>query len=483
MLQDDDTLSISNEMIFEVESDTFIFQGLSGVISFLSPLAKQLVELLQTNEYSAQELEDQLYEKNGIERNEVKHALITLVEQEIIHVNGKVGPVSETPGLPPKNFPIQTLVFHLVNECNLGCAYCYAGLGEYGAPMKRMSDITAKQAVDFLMEQSKQMKRVSIILFGGEPTLNWKQLVHIVTYGKKRAQQYGKEIDFSMTTNGTILTDSMIDFIVQENIGVSVSMDGDKETQDRTRPYKKDGVGSYDIVSRNAKKLIAKHKKKPVAARVTLTKGYPNVLDTFEHLRSLGFHEVGFAPVSEMDDTFYLDDRELNRLLDQFEQLTEQFINEAKENRYFGFSNLVNVLVELHRGVNKSYGCGAGIGFFAVSPSGELFLCHRFNEQKDYKMGDIYNGINEQYRTSLLQDLHVDNKTTCSRCPLKHTCAGGCYYEALERQGEITSPNLHYCNWMYRWYRIALDAYVRVMEVNPTFIDRVAGMSTSVKVS
>lgn len=476
-----DYLSISNEMRFEVDNKPYVFQGLSGMISGLSPLSNEIIEMLQADTVDYQTLIDSL--KHKYLESEIKSAVDDLIQHEIIHVNGKVGPASVTPGMPPENFPIQTLVFHLVNECNLGCAYCYAGLGEYGAPMKRMSEVTSKQAIDFLMKESKELSNVSVILFGGEPTLNWKQLVHTVEYGKKKAREYGKNIDFSLTTNGTMLTDRMVDFIVENNIGVSISMDGDKETQDKSRPYKKDGIGSYDMVSKNAKKLIAKHKTKPIAARVTLTKGFPNVKETFEHLRGLGFHEVGFAPVSESDEAFLLNKPELSRLLDEFEELTEKFIEEAKENRYYGFSNLVNVLVELHRGVNKSYGCGAGIGFFAVSPSGDLFLCHRFNEQEQYKMGTIYDGVNEDYRKSLLEALHVDQKTTCSRCPLKHTCAGGCYYEALERQGKITSPNLHYCNWMYRWYSIALNAYVRVMEANPTFIDRVAGMSTSAKVS
>lgn len=477
----EDKLSISNAMLFEVDDASYIFQGLSGMISGLSPLSKQVVTIIQKQESSYTEIVEQCLDNYS--QDDIEAAIETLINQEIIHVNGKIGPVSETPGVPPENFPIQTLVFHLVNECNLGCAYCYAGLGEYGAPMKRMSEFTSIQAIDFLMDASKDMPQVSVILFGGEPTLNWDQLVNTVEYGKKHAKEYGKTIDFSLTTNGTVLTDRMIDFLVEHDVGISVSMDGDKETQDKSRPYKKDGIGSYDMVSRNAQKLISKHKTKPVAARVTLTKGYPNVKHTFEHLQGLGFHEVGFAPVSEMDEEFFLNESEMNRLLDEFEDLTETFIEEAKENRYFGFSNLVNVLVELHRGVNKSYGCGAGIGFFAVSPTGDLFLCHRFNEQEDYKMGDIYNGVNESFRSQLLNDLHVDNKTTCSQCPLKHTCSGGCYYEALERQGEITSPNLHYCNWMFRWYGIALDAYVRVMEANPTFIDRVAGMSTSAKIS
>lgn len=473
IIQTADQLSVTNQLLFEVNGKPYVFQGLSGFISELSPLGRAIIKDLKGGSRSFSEVEEQLSGQYGIE--EVHSAVEELLQQEVIRLNGRVGSNSRTPGVPQGELPIQTLVFHLVNECNLGCTYCYAGGGEYGAPMKTMNEATAEKAIDFLIEASKNAPNVSVILFGGEPTLNWKLLTHVVEYGKKAAQAAGKRIDFSMTTNGTLLNERRINFLVEHNIGVSISMDGDESTQDTWRPFKT-GHGSYALVHKNATKLIEKHRTKPVAARVTLTKDFPAVKETFSHLRQMGFHEVGFAPVSETDEAFILNKPELSRLLDEFEELTDMFIEEARQDRYFGFSNLVNVLVELHTGVNKSYGCGAGIGFYAVSPSGDLFLCHRFNEQYEYKMGDIYSGVDRVFQKTLLESLHVDNKTTCSRCPLKHTCSGGCYYEAKERQGEITSPNLHYCNWMYRWYSIALKAYVQIMEDNPTFLDRIAGL-------
>lgn len=471
----DQQLTITNELIFEVGETPYIFHGLSSIISELSPLSMQIIQTIkeQQGQSTRQKVEAQCLENYSVEA--ITEALDELIQLSIITVNGQVGGLSRTPDIPQGELPIQTLVFHLINECNLGCTYCYAGDGEYGAPMKIMNEDTAKKALDFLIEASKDADSVNVILFGGEPTLNWKLLEYIVLYGTEAASVANKTIEFSMTTNGTLLTERKVAFIVEHNIGVSISMDGDEETHDKFRPFQS-GRGSYDLVNKNARHLITQHKTKPIAARVTLTKHFPRVKETFNHLMAMGFHEVGFAPVSETDEAFILNTSEMTRLLDEFEELTELFIEAAKNDRYMGFSNLVNILVELHTGVNKAYGCGAGLGFYAVSPSGDLYLCHRFNEQDEYKMGSIFEGVNRNFQQQLLQELHVDNKTTCSKCPLKHTCSGGCYYEAKERQGDITAPNLHYCNWMYRWYSIGLQAYVRIMEENPTFLDRVAGL-------
>lgn len=472
----EEELQVTNTMLFDVDGVDYIFHGLSSIISELSPLGKVIVEQLKDNPLPASLLKERLLEQ--FEEKEVNEAVKELMQLEIITVNGRVGPLSATPGVPEQteNLPVQTLVFHLINECNLGCTYCYAGDGEYGAPMKVMNEPTAAKAIDFLMEASKDAKEVNVILFGGEPTLNWKLVEYIVNYGKKAAERANKTIGFSMTTNGTLLTKRKVDFIVENEIGVSISMDGDEETHDSQRPFQT-GRGSFDLVSRNAKYLLEQRPKKPVAARVTLTKHFPHVKETFQQLSDMGFHEVGFAPVSETDEAFILNTDELSRLLDEFEELGEELVEYAKRDEYYGFSNLMNVLVELHTGTNKGYGCGAGLGFYAVSPSGDLYLCHRFNEQDDYQMGDIFEGVDRPFQKELLENLHVDHKTTCSRCPLKHTCSGGCYYEALERQGDITAPNLHYCNWMYRWYTIGLKAYVRIMKENPTYLDRVAGLA------
>lgn len=469
------TVVLSNIIQFDVDGEPYIYQGLSGVVTALDELSLTIIKALKKNKPTAVgdliEKLSPLYTSSEIEEgvNELLQASILYEPGECMH------PLLQTTAVPDaKELPITTLVFHLVNSCNLSCTYCYAVEGGYGAPQKMMTQQTAIAAVDFLIKESRHINDISIILFGGEPFLNWKQLKNIVEYGEERAEAAGKTINFSLTTNGTLLNDERIEFIKRHKIGVSVSIDGDQETHDKSRPFQ-NGEGTYKLVSRNVKNLVAERTGKPVAARVTLTKHYPHVLNTLDHLLNLGFHEAGFAPVTETDVELLLEKKEMNKLLDQFEEIAEHFVQAAKDNKYLGFSNLTNLLVDLHKGQTKAYGCGAGLGFMAVSPSGSLYLCHRFNENEEVNLGSIFEGINRDSQQKLLRDLHIDHKTTCSTCPLKHSCAGGCYYEAKEKQGEITAPNLHYCNWMLRWTSIGLKTYVRIMKSNPSFMERMIG--------
>lgn len=469
------TIVLSNEIVFYVDEKPYIYQGLSGMIMELDRVSEAIVRYMQKKKTVE---EDLLIAElsHQFHHGDVLKALTELVDAAILYEQGeRTHPLVRTTQVPTaEQLPVATLVLHLINACNLGCAYCYAGEGEYGAPQKIMTEETAKAAIDFLIKESRYLNEISVILFGGEPFLNWKQLKTVVEYGEEEAKKAGKTISFSLTTNGTLLNDERIQFIVDHNIGVSVSMDGDQETHDAWRPFK-DGRGSYQQISQNVKKLLAKKTRKPIAARVTLTKDFPDVRKTLEHLLGLGFHEVGFAPVTETDEILLLSRPELMKLLDQFEDLAHEFVDQAREDKYLGFSNLSNLLAELHEGQTKPYGCGAGLGFMAVSPSGDLYLCHRFNEDKEVHLGNIFDGIDRKAQQKLLNELHISLKTTCSRCPLKHSCAGGCYFEARERMGEITSPNLHYCQWMLRWTKIGLEAYVRIMKENPTFMDRLVG--------
>lgn len=469
-------VTLSNVILFEVDGETYIYQGLSGVVTALDELSLAVVKACKLNiEVAVEDLIEAL--SPSFLPNQIEEAVYELLQASVLYEQGeRKHPLLKTTAVPiAEDLPIATLVFHLINSCNLACTYCYAVEGGYGAPQKVMTQQTATDAIDFLIKESRHLQEISVILFGGEPFLNWKQLKHIVEYGEEKAKEAGKTINFSLTTNGTLLNEERIAFIKKHKIGVSVSIDGDEQTHDKSRRFQT-GEGSYELVTENVKKLVNEKTGKPVAARVTLTKHYPHVMDTLRHLLSLGFHEVGFAPVTETDVMLMLEKNEMNQLLDQFEEIADHFVEAVKVNKYLGFSNLTNLLVELHKGQSKAYGCGAGLGFMAVSPSGSLYLCHRFNEDEEVMLGNIYDGINRPAQQKLLQDLHIDGKTTCSQCPLKHSCAGGCYYEAKERQGDLTAPNLHYCNWMLRWTSIGLKTYVRVMKENPSFMDRMIGM-------
>lgn len=377
-------------------------------------------------------------------------------------------------GNPSLNFPLQTLVFNLAHDCNLKCRYCYAEGGNYGGGRELMSPEVARQAVDFLLQEAADRKELQITLFGGEPLLNFPVIKATVAYARQACGEQGKAVSFSLTTNGTLLTDEVIDFLIEESIGVSVSMDGPPEIHDHWRPLP-GGGGSYHLLYPKVKRLLAQRGPRPVGARVTLAKGMGDLRQILQHLLSLGFHEVGFAPVTSCQGDIALSEQENGRLLEVFEELALEYVAKALQGEYLGFSNLSNLLGEIHHGDLRTYPCGAGIGFLAVSPTGNLFLCHRFTENQEQLMGDVVTGINPAARSRLLEEGYLGRKNECQSCSIRHFCAGGCYYEAQVRQGDWRRPNRHYCTWQKRWLEIGLKSYVTIMENNPGFFHRLFG--------
>ncbi|MED0675961.1 MULTISPECIES: radical SAM/SPASM domain-containing protein [Aneurinibacillus] len=476
------TMQIRNYIDFFVDGHHYLFHGLTGNIMELDEAASSFLSFAKQHGQPIGDctvLAEDVYAVQMQRDEKWQEAIRELAKMEIVHDEGAEGEgvFSRTPSAPRQtdNMPVKTLVVHLVNECNLRCTYCYAGDGEYGAPKKYLSKEVAEQAVHFLMENSFHEQEVTIVLFGGEPFLNWDVLQHLVEYGTEQAELYGKKISYSLTTNGTLLSPERIAFLNRYSIGVSVSMDGTQEAHDKHRLFA-GGQGSYERVSQNVERLVEGHRTAPVGARVTVSRGFEAVETSLSHLLAKGFYEVGFAPVTETDANLLLNGEELRELLRQFADIADLYVEHAVNGRYLGFSNLTNLLKELHIGTNKAYGCGAGLGFFAVSPDGGLYLCHRFNEDERFKMGDIYSGIQRERQREMLEQLHVERKESCTMCALKHICSGGCYYEAMERQGDFRRPNAHYCEWMHEWMVIGLKAYVKIAKANPAFLDRISGI-------
>jgi uncharacterized protein len=384
-----------------------------------------------------------------------------------------------TPSAPPADFPLQALVLNITNQCNLACTYCYEfGADKIATPAgkpKYMTLETAKGSVDLLLRQSPGRKGVHITFFGGETLMNFKLLREVVTYALDQAAAEGRKITFSLTTNATLLTDEIIAFLSDKEIGVTVSMDGPPDLQDKRRVYKS-GKGSYAVVEPRLRKLIAGHKTRAITARVTLTDGVTDVIRIYRHLKDdLGFHEVGFAPVTNSGEQDYaIDDVGMDGVLAQFHQLADEWLAYALRGEMHGFSNVSETIGELIQGVNKSHPCGAGLGLLGVSPSGDLSPCHRFTDADSHTMGDITNGIDEQKREEFLTRGHVGSKYECQTCWARPLCAGGCHHEAFVRYGDTGHANLHYCDWIRQWTDTCLKIYGAVSAVNPEFLQRFA---------
>jgi len=374
----------------------------------------------------------------------------------------------------PADTPISTLVLHVTQACNLMCRYCYHDDGN-GTHLSSasMDRSVARQAVNFLFENSGNLPDLVLVFFGGEPLLNPNLISDTIAYADGKAAESGKKISYAMTTNGTLLTDKMIAFIREHRIGMTVSIDGTRTVHDRFRRFP-DGSPSYDVILPGVKKLLGTGMTKPVVARITLAKAVGDIFQSLTHLLDLGFAEAGFSPVTTSENDFLLDTVQMNVLLDQFKTLSDLFVEMALENQFLGFTNLVDLLVNLHEGEVRHHPCGAGIGMFSVDPQGGLFLCQRLTHNKAAHIGDVFNGFNQAKLAAFRKDAGLSNKKPCDGCWAASICAGGCYHEAAIRQASLVAPNLHYCQWIKSWIETGLNAYARLSVEVPEFLDNLS---------
>jgi uncharacterized protein len=385
----------------------------------------------------------------------------------------------ETVENPPAGFPLQSLVLNLTNQCNLSCQYCYEfGEDKVATPEgkpKFMDFETAKASVDFLLDQSSGRRAVHITFFGGETLMNFPLLRRVVSYATEQAAERGRGIDFSLTTNATLLTPAIIAFLSENRIGVTVSMDGPPELHDKLRVFA-NGRGSYDIIAPKVRQLLENHRTRPIAARVTLTAGVTDVVRIYRHLKQdLGFHEVGFAPVTTSSNRLYsINEQGMDGVFEQFCALADEWLAFALRGELHGFSNVSDTIAELYQGVNKSHPCGAGLGLMGVGPSGDIAPCHRFVDSDTHSLGHISRGIDREKQNHFLALGHIGGKHACHQCWARPLCAGGCHHEAFVRYGDTGHPNLHYCDWIRGWTDACLRIYGTLTARNPEFLDRFA---------
>jgi uncharacterized protein len=373
-------------------------------------------------------------------------------------------------------FPVGSLVLNVANKCNLHCTYCYEPeAAKYGPAPVQMEWETARTSVDFLFEKAGGNREVNLIFFGGEALLNIKLMQQIVAYAEEKGQVAGKKVDFSLTTNGTLLTDEIIDFFQAHRFGITVSIDGPQDLHDKRRIFltaKGKSRGSYAQLLPRVQRLLERYTARPVVARVTLTKGTVEIVRIYEHLAALGFFEVGFAPVTAKNgDEYGLEPADLRSVLDGFKELGEQYVERALRNQYTGFSNLSTMLTDLHAGTNKLFPCGAGLGLLDVDGNGDVYLCHRFPGSEEHKYGNVNEGLQYDRLNEFLNGAHIGNKPVCQTCWIRGLCGGGCYHEAYTQFGDGALPNLHYCDFLREWTEYGINVYMKLQEENPGFIE------------
>jgi uncharacterized protein len=330
---------------FKGAGQEFLYLVPSGGIVALDGMTSEILQQLEQTPLSGEDLIGRL-SSDGYSSSEVEECIHELREVKAIR-NGQKEYAKSEP--LPESFPLQTIVLNVTNQCNLSCQYCYEfGEDKVATPEgkpKFMAWETAKSSVDYLFAESQGRKSVHITFFGGETLMNFPLLKQVVAYARARAQELKVNIDFSLTTNATLLSPSIIEYLAENAIGVTVSMDGPKEMQDKFRVFS-NGRGSYDIIKPKVQNLLAKHRTRPIAARVTMTSGAMDVKKIYQHLKhELGFYEVGFAPVTTSPDRLYsINEPGMDSVLEQFSALADEYLEFALRGEHHGFSNVSDTL-------------------------------------------------------------------------------------------------------------------------------------------
>ena len=402
-------------------------------------------------------------------REDVEGFLQRLEQLEILQSPERVHAVNPQ-RVQVEAYPLSTLVLNVNTGCNLGCTYCYKEDLAVPALGQRMNFDTASRSVELLLEQARERDRVGIVFFGGEPLTNMPLIRQVVDYAKRRADEQRKSVDFSLTTNATLLNEDIIAYFDAHRFGISVSMDGPKAIHDRNR-RSVGGRGTYEVVARKVRLLLDRYRSRPVGARVTLTAGTVEVEQIHAHLRGeLGFHEVGYAPVTAGEDAAHgLSHDELNQVHAAFERMGEHYLQAAIQGRSTGFSNLHQLMTDLHEGRRKALPCGAGVGLLAVDKSGGLNLCHRFTGSDLPTFGNVESGIDSAALGEFLAKASDREGTHCAPCRIRNLCAGGCYHESYTRYGDPHHRTYHYCDLLRRWVDFGVRVYTDILAHNPQF--------------
>lgn len=366
--------------------------------------------------------------------------------------------LARTPG------PVRALALTVSQACNMACGYCYAAGGAFGGPETRMTEEVALAAIDRLIEDTPPGGAVKIAFMGGEPMLS-RPLIHAaVLHARTRAATRAVQVGFSMTTNGTLLTEADADFLAEQAFTVTVSLDGGRETNDRLRPMR-GGTGSFDRVVRGIAPLLERSADIPLTARVTVTPKNMDIRQVVKDLSSLGFSSVGVSPMlSSPTGKGALETFDFIILLDEMKATGEEWLTATEANRPHAFSNLATAVHELHRGKPRSHGCGAARDYLAVDASGQYSACHRFVNDPLGAMGNLTDGIDHPTRGRFLAERDVAAQAECSRCWARKLCGGGCHQEVLH----VGRPA---CDYVRGWLDFALHAYGRLLRTRPDLFD------------
>lgn len=360
--------------------------------------------------------------------------------------------VDDTPIADP---PLHALSLAIAQKCNLGCTYCYAQQGQFGGDAKNMEREAAAAAVDLLVNGAAPGARLNLAFLGGEPLANRPLLQETTLRAAAMAKARGVTMGFSITTNGTLVTEEDADFFEEHGFAVTVSLDGPRRVHDKLRPYQS-GKGSFDRIMKNVAPMLVKQRRMQVGARVTVTPENLRLKETLDHFVDAGFHTVGFSPMLRSPSgAGELTGADLEPMLAAMIECGREFERKTVAHEPYPFANMLSAMKEIGRGTHRPYPCGAGAGYLGVSAEGDLAACHRFVGDEDGAMGSVTRGVDKAKRAAWLGERHVHRQEPCRSCWARYLCGGGCHHEVIARGRPA-------CDYIRGWLHYCLGAYLRL---------------------
>ena len=357
---------------------------------------------------------------------------------------------------------IKAMCLHVAHTCNLNCSYCFASQGKYQGERAVMSYEVGKRAFDFLIEKSGSRRNLEVDFFGGEPLMNWDVVKKLVAYARSIEREHNKNFRFTLTTNGMLIDDEVIDFLNKEMSNVVLSLDGRPEVNDHFRKDYK-GRGSYEVIVPKFKRLVEARGGKNYYVRGTYTHNNVDFTSDILHMADLGFTELSMEPVvCPPGDPYALTEEDLPKLFRQYEILAKEMIKRKNEGRGFTF---YHYMLDLKNGpciYKRITGCGSGTEYVSVTPWGELYPCHQFVGDEKYSLGNIWDGIKNTEVQDEFRSCNAYAREECKDCWAKLYCSGGCAANAYHATGSINGIYKYGCELFKK--RIECAVMIQVAE-------------------
>lgn len=332
---------------------------------------------------------------------------------------------------------VKALCLHIAHDCNLACQYCFAEEGEYHGRRALMSYEVGKKALDFLIANSGNREHLEVDFFGGEPLMNWNVVKQLVEYGRSQEAAHHKKFRFTITTNGVLLNDEIMEFCNREMSNVVMSLDGRKEVNDRMRPFR-NGSGSYDLTVPKFQKFAESRKQMNYYVRGTFTRYNLDFADDVLHYADLGFEQMSMEPVVTDDaEPYAIRKEDLPKIMEEYDRLAVEYIKRKKEGRGFNFFHF---MLDLKAGpcvAKRMAGCGSGTEYLAVTPWGDLYPCHQFVGNEKFLLGNVDTGVVNTEIRDEFKLCNVYAKEKCRDCFARFYCSGGCAANAYNFSGSI----------------------------------------------